>query len=266
MTKKLLTSDGSFIAKKADITNNALITSFTNCATSFFAGFAVFSIVGFIMQALDIPIGEVSASGLGLAFVTFPVGVSMIPTGASVIGVLLFLTLFFLGIDSAFFLAHGGVISPIKDKFGTSGKKATAIVCILGFVVGILFTTRGGLYWLDIVDRATSFYGLLITGALATLVVGWKFKAKNLRDHLNATSDIKVGPWWDWLLKIVVPAGLLFVVIYGGFRQDFADPYGGYPVWAASMIWVILFVTLVLSFVFQRFKTRTPDTEVKEEE
>jgi NSS family neurotransmitter:Na+ symporter len=217
------------------------------------------------MQSLYIPIGEVTASGLGLAFVTFPVGVSMMPTGASVIGVLLFLTLFFLGIDSAFFLAHGGVISPIKDKFGTSGKKATLIVCILGFLVGILFTTRGGLYWLDIVDRATAFYGLVITGAVASLVVGWKFKANNLREHLNETSDIKVGPWWNWLLKIIVPAGLLFMFIYGGFVKDLASPYEGYPLWAASMIWVILFVTLVLSFVFQRFKTKTPDAEGKEE-
>ena len=255
---------GSFIAKKADITNNALITSFSNCATSFFAGFAVFSIVGFIMQSLSIPIGEVSASGLGLTFVSFPVGISMMPTGAPIIGILLFLTLFFLGIDSAFFLAHGGVISPIKDKFGTKGSRATLIVCILGFVVGILFTTQGGLYWLDIIDRATAFYGLLITGAIATLVVGWKFKAKNLREHLNATSDIKVGRWWDWLLKIIVPAGLLFVAIYGGFMKDLPSPYGGYPVWAASMIWVVLFVTLVLSFVFQGIKTKTP--EEKEEE
>jgi NSS family neurotransmitter:Na+ symporter len=45
---------GSFIAKKADVTNSAFITSFSNCATSFFAGFAVFSIVGFIMQAMNV--------------------------------------------------------------------------------------------------------------------------------------------------------------------------------------------------------------------
>jgi len=98
---------GSFIAKKADVTNNAFITSFSNCATSFFAGFAVFSIVGFIMQALNIPVGEVSASGLGLAFVTFPVAISMMPAANAVIGVIFFLCLFFLGITSAFFLAYG---------------------------------------------------------------------------------------------------------------------------------------------------------------
>jgi len=250
---------GSFVAKKADITNNALITSFSNCATSFFAGFAVFSTVGFIMQALNIPVGEVSVASVGLAFVSYPVAISMMPGANAVVGVIFFLCLFLLGTTSAYFLAYGGVISPIMDKFGLSRVKATSIVCVIAFLIGLIFTTRGGLYWgPDILDRAVSFYGLLITGALSCIVIGWVFGARKIREYLNETSDIKVGAWWDWLIKIVVPAGLLFVVIYGGFMKDIAEPYGGYPLWAASMIWVILVVTLILSFVLQAVKTRTP--------
>jgi len=250
---------GSFIAKKADVTNNAFITSFSNCATSFFAGFAVFSTVGFIMQALSIPIGDVATKSVGLAFVSYPVAISMMPGANALIGILFFLCLFFLGIDSAFFLAYGGVITPIRDKFGLSRVKATAIVCVIAFLIGLIFTTSGGLYWgPDILDRAVGFYGLLLTGALACIVVGWVYGAKKLREHINETSDIKVGAWWDWLLKVVVPAGLLFVVIYGGFMKDIAAPYGGYPLWAASMIWVILAVTLGLSFWLQAVKTKGP--------
>ena len=250
---------GSFIAKKADVTNNAFITSFSNCATSFFAGFAVFSTVGFIMQALSVPVEEVSAASVGLAFVSYPVAISMMPGANALIGVLFFLCLFFLGIDSAFFLAYGGVISPLRDKFGWSRVKATAIVCIIAFLIGLIFCTSGGLYWgPDILDRTAGFYGLLLTGVGACIVVGWVFGAKKLREHINETSDIKVGAWFDWLLKVIVPAGLLFVVIYGGFMKDIATPYGGYPLWAASMIWVILAVTLGLSFWLQAVKTKGP--------
>lgn len=248
---------GSFVARKADVTNSAFITSFSNCATSFFAGFAVFSIVGFIMQALNIPAEEVAIKSIGLAFITYPSAVSMMPGANAFIGVLFFLCLFFLGTTSAYFLAYGGVISPIMDKFGLSRIKTTLIVCIISFIIGILYTTNGGLYWLDIVDRAVSFYGLLITGALACIVVGWVFGAPKLREHLNETSDIRVSGWWDWLIKVVVPAGLLFVVIYGGFMKDMVSPYGDYPLWAASIIWVILVGTLILSFILQAVKTRT---------
>lgn len=254
---------GSFITKKADVNNNALLTSFSNCATSFFAGFAVFSVVGFIMQSLSVPVEDVSASGLGLAFVTFPVAISMLPGGNAFIGVLFFFCLFCLGLSSAFFLAYGGVITPIRDKFNMKRVPATLLVCIIGFLIGLLYVTKGGLYWLDIVDRAVCFYGLLITGALACIVVGWKFGAAKLRAHTNETSDFKVGPWWDWLLKLVVPAGLLFVVIYGGFMKDIPQPYGGYPLWAASVIWIILAVTLILSFVLQRITTRGSGEEEK---
>ncbi|HCP60393.1 MAG TPA: sodium-dependent transporter, partial [Dehalococcoidia bacterium] len=150
------------------------------------------------------------------------------------------------------------VIAPLMDKFGWSRVKATAIVCVVAFAIGIVYTTTGGLYWLDIVDRTVCFYGLLITGALACLVVGWGFGADKLRAHLNETSDIKVGSWWNWLLKIVVPLGLLFVVIYGGFMQDIPASYGGYPRWATNVMWIILGVTLLLSFVLQAIKTKGP--------
>jgi NSS family neurotransmitter:Na+ symporter len=251
---------GSYIAKKADVTNNAFITSFANCATSFFAGFAVFSIVGFIMQTLACPVEEVTASGISLAFVTWPVAISMMPAGAKVVGVIFFGCLWFLGIDSAFSIAEASVTA-IKDKWGLTKAKATSIICGLGFLVGILYTTGAGLYWLDIVDRATSFYGLLITGIIACIVIGWVFGADKLRVHLNESSDIKIGKWFNWFVKLLVPIGLGFVVIYGGFWRDLAAPYENYPLWAASMIWVILAVTLILSFVFQYFKGKKEEVK-----
>jgi NSS family neurotransmitter:Na+ symporter len=256
---------GSFIAKKGDINNNAFITSFSNCATSFFAGFAVFSVLGFLAQALSVSVPEVTTYSLGLVFLTYPAAISMMPAMAAVTGVIFFICLFFLGIDSAFFLSYGGVIAPLRDKFGWGRAKVTAFICALGLVVGLLFTTAGGLYWLDIVDHAVSFYGLLITGALACIVVGWVYGADKLREHINSTSDFKVGAWFDWLIKIVVPAGLLFVVIYGGFRYDIPDAYSGYqigPFNGSHIVWLILAVTLGLSFWLQAAKTRGPK-EVK---
>ncbi|MFW6125984.1 MAG: sodium-dependent transporter, partial [Chloroflexota bacterium] len=100
------------------------------------------------------------------------------------------------------------------------------------------------------------FYGLLITGALACIVIGWVLPARKLREYVNETSDFRIGAWFDWLIKIVVPAGLLFVAIYGGFIPDIEASYGGYPRWASSMIWVFLIVTLILSFVLQSMRTR----------
>ena len=249
---------GSFVAKKGDINNNAMITGFANNATSFLAGFAVFSTVGFLMNSLSIPVEQVSSSGLGLAFITYPAAISMMPA-ANIVGILFFLCLFFLGLDSAFFLAHGGVIAPLKDKFGGSLVKWTAGVCVAAFLLGVVFTTQAGLYWLDIVDRAVSFYGLLLTGAFSCIVIGWFWKPKILRDHVNATSDVKIGAWWDWIIKLVLPVALFFVVIYGGFMTDIPNAYEGYqvgPFNGSHLLWIILGFGLVLSLILQMVKTR----------
>jgi len=251
---------GSFIAKKADVNNSAVITSFSDAATAFFAGFAVFSTVGFIMQAMNISIGDVSASGLGLAFVTYPVAVSMMPGGNALVGILFFLCLFFLGTTSAYFLAYGGVAAPLMDKFGWSRIKATLTVTIVAFLVGIIFTTQGGLYWLDMVDRTAAFYGVLITGALACLVVGWVFGPAKIREHNNETSDFKIGAWWDWFIKIIIPLGLLFVLIWGGFKTDLAEQYSGYEIGAlggSDIIWILLGVTLIFSILLSLIKTKS---------
>ncbi|MBN1153187.1 MAG: sodium-dependent transporter [Dehalococcoidia bacterium] len=246
---------GSFIKRRGDVNNNAFITGFGNCATSFFAGFAVFSVVGFLMQTLSIPVGDVSSSSVGLAFITWPVAISMLPGGNALFGIIFFLCLFLLGLSSAYFLAYGGVIAPLMDKFGWGRTKTTVGVCVVAFLIGILFTTNGGLYWgPDILDRAVSFYGLLITGALSCIVIGWVFPARRLREFVNESSDFKVGAWFDFVVKVVIPAALIFVLVYGGFMNDIPNSYGGYPRWASNAIWGTLIVTLILSFILGGMK------------
>lgn len=247
---------GAFVARRGDINNSATITSFTNCGTEFFAGFAVFSTAGFLMQAMGIGIGEVALKGLGLAFVAYPSTISMMPVAGGFFGAIFFLMFWFLAISSAYFLTYGGIVVPLMHKFGWSRVKTAIGVCLVCFLVGILYTTEGGLYWLDIFDRAAAFYILLLSGVLAAIVVGWVYGADKLREHINETSDFKVGVWFDWIIKVALPVGLLFVVIWGGFAEDLVAPYGGYPIWAASMIWVLLIVTLGLSFFLQALKTR----------
>jgi len=50
------------------VTNSAFITSFGNCATSFLAGLAVFSVLGYLAHVSGQEVSEVVDVGPGLVF------------------------------------------------------------------------------------------------------------------------------------------------------------------------------------------------------
>lgn len=45
---------------------DTLVIAIGNCCTSFFAGFAIFSVLGHMALKKDIPVGSVADSGMGL--------------------------------------------------------------------------------------------------------------------------------------------------------------------------------------------------------
>ncbi len=58
---------------KRDFANrDTLIVCFGNCLTSVFAGFAIFSVLGFLATEMGVEVTDVVKGGPGLAFVAYP--------------------------------------------------------------------------------------------------------------------------------------------------------------------------------------------------
>ena len=55
-----------------NILRDTLIVCIGNCLTSFMAGFAIFSVLGFMATELGIEVGQVAKAGTGLAFEVYP--------------------------------------------------------------------------------------------------------------------------------------------------------------------------------------------------
>jgi NSS family neurotransmitter:Na+ symporter len=109
------------------------------------------------------------------------------------------------------------ITSGIESKWRLTKGKATGIICLLGFLASLIFITGGGLYWLEIVDQFISNFGLVLVGLAECLIIGWVFHLPRLREHANKTSDIKIGRWWDILIKYVIPivlTTLLLIALY----------------------------------------------------
>jgi SNF family Na+-dependent transporter len=67
-----------------------------------FAGFAVFSVLGFISYKTGLPVDQVAKAGPGLAFIAYPQALSFMP-GGPFWAVIFFFMLLTLGLDSQVF-------------------------------------------------------------------------------------------------------------------------------------------------------------------
>jgi len=245
----------SYMPRESDIANNAFITCFANCATSFFAGFVVFSVLGFLaFQKGGVDVAGVIDAGPGLVFVTYPTAVSRMGEFGRfwppVIGILFFVMLLFLGIDSLFSLIEG-ITTGLRDRYRfLSQKFLTGAVCLFSFAVGsVFFASRAGIHWLDIFDHWANDYGLVIVGLLQCVIVGYFFKTDTLRDYINQVSEIKLWGWWELCIRIITPLILGYLVfsnfiseltrdsLYGASGTDF-DRY----LWIAPVSFAVLFL------------------------
>jgi NSS family neurotransmitter:Na+ symporter len=157
-------------------------------------------------------------------------------------GLIFYLCLATLAIDSAFSIVEG-VSTAISDKFDLPHKKTTVGVCLVAGIISILFATRAGLAWLDIVDNWTNQYNMLIIGILECIAVGWLFETSNVLNEINRnTVGFRMSKAWFYSsIKVIAPlslAGLLFWNLYTLFFKN--NGKYGYPLWAEIIGgWVI---------------------------
>ena len=238
---------GSYKNRDDDIAKDTWITALLDIGTSLLAGLVVFGILGYMAWKTGIPLENLAASGPGLAFVVFPQAISLMPL-SGLFSVLFFLMLLLLGIDSVFSLVEA-LNAAILDRYKHIPLAQLSIgVCLILALAGAIYTTRAGLYFLDIIDHFVTSYNLLLVGIGQSLLVGWVYGAEKMRRYINQVSDWKVGKWWNIAIKYFIPM-ILVVLLVTQFSTDIKIPYEGYPTWALGIGWTIVLLPLLL-FLF----------------
>lgn len=244
----------SYLPTESNISKNAYITSIINCLYSFIAGFAVFGIVGFMAQSQGVPFEEAIKGGPQLAFVVYPKAITMLPSFNTLFGVLFFLMLVIAGITSGVSLVEAFTCA-VTDKFEWPRKLVVTMICITGFLGSLVFTTRAGLYLLDIADHFITNYGLVLGGLLECVIIGWVFKAAALRSHINSRGT-RIPAIWNFLIRYTIP-GLLGYFLYLSLANDLEKNYGDYPtdqLLIYGVGWMLICLVVALAFAFSPWK------------
>lgn len=226
----VMTAYASYLPKKSDLTQNSVITSLLNCGFEYIAGLAVFAI---LFAFAIVP----NASTLSMTFFIIPRGISELPAGVALFGVIFFILLLLAGLTSSVSLVEG-IISAMRDKYQWHRGKTVAIATVIGIAGSACFSLPQvvnpglendgtlGLTLLDLIDHWVFSYGLLIMGLCQCILVGWVLGPDKIRALLNPNSKIKLGSWFDVLVKYIIPLVLAYIIGYGIYNEFAGGLYG----------------------------------------
>lgn len=168
----VMVSYASYLPKDAPVIKNGFAVSLINCSFSFFAGFAVFAVVGYL-NGMGSPVAD-KTSSIGLAFIAYPAAIEMMP-GANFWALLFSITLFMLGIDSAFAMVEGTVIIVQDSALGKKLSKfvTATILCVIGALASIVFCFNWGFFLFDSIDHYLNVYLVMLMAILQSVGASW---------------------------------------------------------------------------------------------
>ena len=236
----------SYLPEGSKLVDNAVIVAFSNSGFEVFNSIGTFSILGYMALTTGLPFNELVTEGTGLAFVVFPQVFNTMGGVAYIIGPLFFICILFAGITSLIALLEG-VCYSISEKFLIERKKTATAVCIVGFLISIIFTTGAGSTILGVFDAYLNNFALLFAILLECLIFGWIYKFDDLIETLNNNSTIKVGKTWKAVIKYILP-----ICIAGLWIQGVMSTISSIDGLSSTIMLILTIVLIVVPIIFAK--------------
>lgn len=141
--------------------------------------------------------------------------------------IMLSITLFTLGIDSAFSMleATATVLQDTPVGRAMPRKLLSLLLCVLGAIGSIAFSFNWGFTYFDVVDHYLNVYLMLLLGILEAMGAAWVYEAKYTMEHVNKSS------------VLVLALGYWICLFFGGLVSFLA--WDGEYFWAGAIdFWV----------------------------
>ncbi|XP_070552983.1 sodium- and chloride-dependent glycine transporter 1-like [Ptychodera flava] len=245
---------------------DAAIIPLLNCATSVFAGFAIFSVLGFMAYETGQDVEDVVDSGVGLTFIAYPEALSRLPV-SPLWSILFFIMLITLGVGSLVVMVET-IVTSLLDDFEIIRKVCKGrrwllplVICITFFLLGLLHVTESGIYWLVLQDNYAAGFSMLIIGLTELLAVTYIYGFRNIIEHIRVMVGERSKVYWVFLYitgiipLFIAPFLLMFVTVY--YIIDYKPITLGsyvYPYWADPVIaWLMVMGSVSAIFFYMMY-------------
>ncbi|KAL5005592.1 hypothetical protein ScPMuIL_016750 [Solemya velum] len=247
----------SFNRFNNNVLRDSLLVPIINCLTSFYAGFVIFSILGFMAHST----GQAVKDGPGLTFIVYPEAVSHMPV-STLWAILFFFMMVCLGLSSQFSIVET-LITSICDEipyvFNTKLKVFLFRfgVCASGFFIGLIMATQGGHYLFNLVDNSLGGFPVLIIGLFECIVIFYIYGIGRFYEDINMMIGggfseklnnilkyVYFGPMW----ALFTPACIGLVTVLG-FVEYEAVTLGDYhyPPWGDGITWIFIIMPIAFT-------------------
>ncbi|KAG7465193.1 hypothetical protein MATL_G00173690 [Megalops atlanticus] len=221
-----------------NIYRDTFIVTLGNAFTSILAGFAIFSVLGYMSQELGVPVNQVAQAGPGLAFVVYPQAMTMLPL-SPLWSFLFFFMLLTLGLDSQFAFMET-IVTAVTDEFPyfLRPRKAllSACVSIAMFLMGLILTTEGGMYWLVLFDDYSAGFGVMVVVIASCFVISQIYSVQRFSRDIKMMLGFEPGVYFTTCWRFLSPFTMVALLVYSIVKYQPSE-YGTYkfPRWAEML-------------------------------
>nr|XP_020638537.1 sodium- and chloride-dependent glycine transporter 2 [Pogona vitticeps] len=227
---------------------DTLIVTCTNSATSIFAGFVIFSVIGFMANELKVDIEDVADQGPGIAFVVYPEALTRLPL-SPFWAIIFFLMLLTLGLDTMFATIET-IVTSVADEFPkylrTHKPLFTLGCCASFFIMGFPMITQGGMYMLQLVDTYAASYSLVIIAIFELVGISYIYGLQRFCEDIEMMIGFQPSIFWRVCWAFVTPTILTFILCFSFYQWE-PMTYGSYhyPGWSMVLGWLMLACSVI---------------------
>ncbi|XP_075117701.1 sodium- and chloride-dependent glycine transporter 1-like [Leptodactylus fuscus] len=196
---------------------DSIIISITNCATSVYAGFVIFSILGFMANHLGVDVSKVADHGPGLAFVAYPEALTLLPIQRP---------------------KPGPMRRPLWTHTSTPEEGLAA-----------------GIYWLLLMDNYAASFSLVIISCIMCVTIMYIYGHRNYFKDIEMMLGFPPPLFFQICWRFFSPAIIFFILIFTviQYRPISYNDYV-YPGWAISLGFLMALSSVICIPLYAAFK------------
>lgn len=88
----------------------------------------------------------------------------------------------------------------------------SAVVCLICFLVGLIFTTGAGEYWLSLFDSFAGTVGLVVVAMMEMIAVIYVYGHQKFTNDIFEMTGVKPGIYWQVTWRYLAPVIMCIIL------------------------------------------------------